>query len=221
MLIGAVVLVVLLVLVFALTRSSVREWLGSNKSWLEPTAYLAAVVGVLVTASMGLATYRQTADEQQQTSKQQKETAEAEAQAAAAGTLQEHLKLATQYPHLATTQHPEVVNERYRYLQNPNDLDPEEYPTEALLEPAYAWFASDAMLAAEVLSATGDEWKKTVEGLVWRHNTYVCHEYAFNSGQYSEDLNKLIGDLDNSEGLCEGDRITRPDNESTTEEPTI
>ena len=72
------------------------------------------------------------------------------------------------------------------------------------------------MLAAEVLLATGEEWKKTVEELVRRHNTYVCHKYAFHREQYSEDLIKLIDDLDDSEGLCEGDRITRADNESTT-----
>jgi hypothetical protein len=131
-------------------------------------------------------------------------------------TLQEHLKLATQYPHLATTQRPEVVTARYRYSQYPTDLDPEEYPRDAPLEPSYAWFASDAMLAAEVLLATGEEWEKTVEELVRRHNTYVCHKYAFHREQYSEDLVKLIDDLDDSEGLCEGDRITRADNESTT-----
>lgn len=59
LLIGAVVLtVVLLVLLFAISKPGVRKWLARNNEWLEPTAYLAAVVTVFVTVFVSLATYR-------------------------------------------------------------------------------------------------------------------------------------------------------------------
>ena len=81
--------------------------------------------------------------------------------------------------------------------------------------PDYAFFSSHAMFAAETIYRLmhekeweSEDWRNTVQVLIWRHNTYVCHDDAFNPDEYTSQFNELIGSL-KPLGLCEPRVILR------------
>jgi hypothetical protein len=56
--------------------------------------------------------------------------------------------------------------------------------------------------------AAREEWGETVDGLIRRHNTYVCHNGAFDPKQYSKSFNERINDHQ-GEGVCDNAKILR------------
>jgi hypothetical protein len=110
-------------------------------------------------------------------------------------------------------QNPEVIDKRYNVPEKAM-----EDPTGESLTPEYAYFASHAMFAAESIYGlmngqkgqkwATEDWKNTVNVLIWRHNTYVCNQES-DKTEYTAEFNKLIDDLRTKYGLCEPAAILR------------
>jgi len=197
----------------AVLFKGVREWLKSNKDWLQTVCSLVGVIAVVLTALSVYSSIKNNADQQQQAVKQQRQAAEQQRQAAQVqskaatiGLLQAHLVLATQYPQFASRQTKrQIVEARY---QNPDKvMQGTADPTKADLNIKYVWFAAHATFTAETIySLTQDleteNWKPTVLGLVDTHKTYVLHK-IFPCEQYSETFLKLLKDHFKEEFSCE------------------
>jgi type II secretory pathway pseudopilin PulG len=184
----------------------VREWIEDNKDLIQAVASLFGVLAVFAALAGLFLTFRQ----QQDAAQQQRIAAQTQAESAAASLLQEHLVLATERPELNTQQKPDVVEKRF--------ISPKEavaHPTTAPLSPDYAFFSSHAMFAAQTIYGLmhgkeweSDDWQNTVQVLIWNHNTYVCHEDAFNPDEYTSQFTELIGTL-KPLGLCKPRVILR------------
>ena len=216
----AVAVVSLVVVVAHLFWHEGRERLKGSKDLIQAAssaigviAVFAALYGLYQTAETQQETQDATAKEQQQAAKVQQQAASTQAEAAVSSLLQEHLKLATQYPELNTMQKPDVINSRFK---NPEKAMVN--PRKAALSPQYAFFASHAVFTAETIYELmqGQEdqwatpaWQNTVNVMIWRHNSYICNE-AFNEDEYTDAFNKLIEDRLKPLGLCADSSILSP-----------
>lgn len=122
-------------------------------------AHLATILGALVTAGsmvFGVLTYQRSAADQRQ--------------AASLNMLREHLKLAVEYPDLASPRPEQPVDTRYE------------------------WFATHALFTAETLwGLVGEDprWARAIDSILREHRSYLV-QGAFACSDYSPDFVKYI-----------------------------